>query len=244
MRNIKLTLEYEGSAFHGFQTQKNAKTIQEVLEKALSRLLREKIKVVSCSRTDSGVHAEMHVINFKSKTRLRPGNILGALNKALPKTIAVTEAEYVPASFHSRFDARSKTYRYTVLNRKARPSLYSRYVYRVRSGLKVSEMKKEARDLVGRHDFKAFCASGAGKGSTVRTIKEAKIGKKGDYLFFEIRADGFLYNMVRSIVGTLIEVGRGRFERGRIKAILSEKKRSMTGPTVPAKGLCLIKVDY
>lgn len=256
MRNLKITLEYDGTNYAGWQTQKQ-KTIQAALEKALRKILSEKIKIIGSGRTDAGVHAFEQVANFKTHSRLAARKIQSALNALLPADIAVTKVEEADLKFHALRNVKSKVYRYTILNRPYRSALSRGKVYFCRFPLNIQAMRREAVSLIGRHDFRAFCASGSSAKTTLRTIKAITI-KKIPYTHFsalqkerdnsliviDIKADGFLYNMVRSIVGTLIEVGRGRFGRGSLKKILLSGKRSYAGPTVPAKGLCLLKVNY
>jgi len=244
MRNIKLTLEYDGTNYHGFQSQKNAKAIQDILEAALSDVLGKKTKVISSSRTDSKVHALCHTANFKTASELPLTAMKVKLNEVLPKGIVVKDMWGAHLGFHSQFDAKSKVYRYTILNRDCRSPLYDKYSHLVKYKLNINLMRREARCLVGRHDFKAFQASAAKEGPTVRSVKAVNIKKDGHFIYITIEADGFLYNMVRKIVGTLIEIGRGRFKPGSARMILCSKGKRLSGPTVPARGLCLIDVKY
>ncbi|MFH1779200.1 MAG: tRNA pseudouridine(38-40) synthase TruA [Candidatus Omnitrophota bacterium] len=244
MRNIKLIIEYDGTNYAGWQIQKNAKSIQGTLESALKRIIGEKVRLVSCGRTDSGVHAEGHVANFKTNSKISLVNLQRGLNSILPKDIVIKEAKEVPLDFNSRYDAKSKVYRYTILNRSYPQALYRNYFYYVPYKLGLNLMRREAKCLVGKHDFKSFQAADKKKRSSIRTIKKLNIKRKGDLIEIEIEADGFLYNMVRNIVGTLIEIGRGRFKAGSMKKILKAKNRDLAGPTAPAKGLCLVEVKY
>ena len=244
MRNIRLTLEYDGTNYHGFQRQKNARTIQEVLEEALHKILKERVSLVSSGRTDSKVHALEHIVNFRTKSGILPARLQPALNSLLPVDIVVKDAQPVSLKFHSQFDAESKLYRYTILNRRYGSAFYRKYAWLLNVKMDLKLMKREARALVGRHDFKAFQASGAKEGPTVRTIKALDITRSCDFVYIDIEADGFLYNMVRSITGTLVDIGRGRLSKGTMKRILEKKDRRLIGQTAPAKGLCLIKVKY
>ncbi len=256
MRNLKITLEYDGTNYAGWQTQK-LKTIQATLEKTLRKILCEKIKVIGSGRTDAGVHAFEQVANFKTNSTLSPKRIQSALNALLPDDIAVTKAQEVDLKFHAIRNVKSKVYRYTILNRDYPSALLKDRVYLCRFPLDIQSMRREARALVGRHDFKAFCASASSAKTTLRTIKAITIKKipyshfsgpqkqrDNSLIIIDIQADGFLYNMVRSIVGTLIEIGRGRFGKGSLRKILLSRNRSYAGPTAPAKGLCLLKVNY
>jgi tRNA pseudouridine38-40 synthase len=266
MRNLKITLEYNGTDYAGWQVQNNPaskvrslrkKSIQEVIEKALQKILQEKVKVIASGRTDAGVHALAQAVNFKTNSAVSLRKIQSALNALLPQDIAVTKLEEVGLKFHAIRKARSKVYRYTILNRPYRSALLKDRVYFCTFPLNINVMRKESRCLLGRHDFRAFCASGGYAKNTVRTIKDITIKKiqynpcliaqkQKDYslIVIDIEADGFLYNMVRNIVGTLIDIGRGRFKRGSLKSILYSKDRKCAGFSAPAKGLCLVNVRY
>ncbi len=255
MRNIKLTIEYDGTRYNGWQRQssrisksrtdkRGLKTIQEEIEKALKRLIKEEVVLNGAGRTDSGVHAEAQIANFKTKSTLSIKNIRDGLNSLLPEDIAVKRVEEVGLDFDSRFDSKGKLYRYRIFNAAVRSPLSDRYITLVSYPLDIFKMKKESRMLIGRHDFRAFQASSRKDSNSVRNLKRLDIVKKGRFIDFYIEADGFLHNMVRNIVGTLIEVGRGRFPAGSLKKILSSKSRGSAGPTAPAEGLCLLKVKY
>ncbi len=245
MRNIKLTIEYDGTNYAGWQLQgKKHRTIQEALEKALERILRKRIKITGSGRTDSGVHAKAQVANFKTDSGIAAEKIRLALNAVLPDDITVIKAEEAVLGFHSRFSAKSKVYRYTILNRPSRPTILRDMVYFLSYPLNLRLMRREAKILLGRHNFKSFQAADKEERGAVRTVKRLKITRDRDFIYIDIEADGFIYNMVRNIVGTLIDVGRGRLPEGSIKKILLAKNRRFAGPTVPAKGLCLLEVKY
>jgi len=247
MRNLLLEIEYDGTNYCGWQVQsreKSKKSIQETLEKTLQKILQEKIKLIGSGRTDAGVHALAQIANFKTKSDIAAWKLQKALNGNLPDDIVIKRIEEAPLDFHSRFSAKSKIYRYSVLNRSY-PSALLRYaIYFFPYPLNVKLMQKEAKVLLGKHDFKSFQATQKKENSSIRTLKKLDISKKGDMLTFELEADGFLYNMVRNIVGTLIEIGRGRFPPGSLKKILLAKNRKLAGPTIPARGLCLVRVNY
>lgn len=246
MRNIRITAAYDGTRYAGWQIQKNAGTVQEEIEKTLKKILKEKIKIIAAGRTDSGVHAKAQVANFKTKKNLPLQKLKAALNTNLPKDISITKIKNVPLKTHSRFDAKSKIYRYTILeSRTKNPFLYP-YYYRVRYKLDIPLMKKEAKVLLGKHDFKSFQAKSAFSNikSTARTVKKISVKKEKQFIYIDIEADGFLHNMVRNIVGTLIEIGRGYLPAGSMKKILDSRDRRKAGPTAPAEGLTLIKVKY
>jgi len=247
MRNIRLTIEYDGANYCGWQVQKRKgirPSIQQTIEKALCTITQGKVRLIGSGRTDAGVHALGQVANFTTDSAISCEKLQKALHALLPGDIVVNGVRLADAGFHSRFKARSKVYRYTVVNRTL-PSVFLRstsYFYSFPLDIKL--MQKQARALLGRRDFSAFCASGSSAKSPVRTIKKIEIRKAGDLVSVTIEADGFLYNMARNIVGTLLEVGRGRFPPGSLKKILASGDRRRAGPTAPAKGLCLVEVKY
>ena len=243
MVNIKLVIEYDGTHYFGFQRQKRHITIQQVLEKALSQLCNEPIKVIASGRTDSGVHAKGHVVNFKTSSQLKLSNIVRGLNAILPDDIAARSARFVSPDFHARFSAVGKVYQYTIWNSCKRSPLKKRYNYHYILPLNIMHMKKAARILIGKHDFKAFSSKSIVK-DTVRTLRRLRISQKGSLITFTFEGDGFLYNMVRTIVGTLLLVGRGKLSVYDVRTILTSNDRTKAGPTVPSHGLTLIKVLY
>ncbi|MFA6216269.1 MAG: tRNA pseudouridine(38-40) synthase TruA [Candidatus Omnitrophota bacterium] len=246
MRNIKLTLEYDGTRFAGWQSQRTKKvpTIQATIEGALHQILQEQVKLVASGRTDAGVHAQEQVANFKTGSLLPLARMHEGMNALLPADISVVNIEEAAVDFHSRFHAKSKVYCYTILNRVHRSALLKDRAYFCRFPLKVSLMRQEAACLLGKHNFKAFQATAKKEKNPVKNITQVKIEKKGDCIRIYIQADGFLYNMVRNISGTLIDIGRGKFPQGSMKKILLSKDRKQAGVTAPACGLCLMKVKY
>ncbi|MCK9603664.1 MAG: tRNA pseudouridine(38-40) synthase TruA [Candidatus Omnitrophica bacterium] len=247
MRNLKLEIEYDGSNYCGWQLQrrnKKKRSIQGVLEKTLRKVLREEIKLVGSGRTDAGVHAQAQAANFKTRSDITLVRLQRALNGLLPDDIKVSGIKEASSGFHSRFDAKSKVYRYTILNRPHSSVFLRNRVYFYPLPLKVKIMQEEAKGLKGRHNFKSFQASTKEEKDPVRVIKRIGVTRDKDLIYIDIEADGFLYNMVRNISGTLIEIGRGRFPRGSLKKILAGRNRRLAGPTLPAEGLCLVKVKY
>lgn len=244
MRNIKLTLRYDGTHYSGWQSQKNGKSIQDTIELNLKKITGRRPKLKGSGRTDSGVHAEAQIANFKTDTKIPLSNLMLALNSSLPDDIAVTDISRAPASFDAQRWAKSKVYRYTIFNDTFLDPLIRRYAAKYSFELNISRMRKAASILIGRHDFASFQASDKKERSAVRTIRSIMISRKGRTIDISIEANGFVYNMARSIVGTLVEVGRGRFEPGYVNTIMKKKDRSLAGPTMPAKGLCLVKVRY
>lgn len=252
MRTVKCIVEYEGTRYRGWQAQnagggrvRGARdTVQAALERVLGKILQEKITIFGAGRTDSGVHALGQAAHFKTKSRMPFVELTRAVNALLPEDIAVRTMREVASDFHARFCARSKLYRYTIWNSGEKIVFNRALCFRYPYKLNIALMQREARVLVGRHDFKSFQAADKKERTSVRTVTKLTIRKKDGFVHFEIEANGFLYKMVRSIVGTLLEIGRGRFTEGSARLILMRKQRKYAGPTVPAKGLCLIKVNY
>jgi len=252
MRNLKIIIEYDGTAYCGWQVQNSSRkrSIQETIEKALRKILQENIKIIASGRTDAGVHARAQVANFKTKSKISTDKLQAALNGNLPKDIVITAIEEVASGFHSRFNAKSKLYRYIILNRSYPSALLKDKVYFFRYPLNVALMREEAKALLGKHDFKAFCASSSSAKDTVRRIKKIVVkslpadSKDGSRIVIDIEANGFLYNMVRNITGALVEAGRGKFPKGSLKRILAGKDRKLAGPALPACGLSLVQVKY
>ncbi len=251
MRNIKLTVEYDGTLFHGWQIQdKTKRTVQGEFEKAFKKIFKkERIRLIGSGRTDSGVHALGQAANFKTKSKLELTEIIRALNANLPEDIAVVEAKEMSENFHAQYSAKSKVYRYAILNRPVRSALSRNYFYFFPSPLNVNLMRQEAEGLMGKKDFRSFMASDPAihdekNKTTVRIMKNISIKRASDFIHIDIEANGFLYRMVRNIVGTLLDIGSGRLPRGGIKKILALKSRTAAGRTASAKGLCLMEVKY
>lgn len=246
MPNIRLTLEYDGAAYHGWQRQPSVPTIQGTIEAAVRAVSREKVNVTGAGRTDAGVHALGQVANFKTRSRLAADVWVRALNRYLPDDIAILRAERVPAGFHSRYDALEKTYEYHILNRRVRTAMGRQYLEIVHPPLDLARMRRGARPLIGRHDFTAYRAGGLQpeEKSSICTLREIRIVKRGDEVRILLRADRFLYQMVRTIVGTLVEVGLERRPAADMQRILASKNRGLAGQTAPANGLFLVKVVY
>ena len=244
MRNIKLTISYDGTNYKGWQVQKNGWTVQAEIEHAIMEIFGKRHRVHGAGRTDAGVHAKAQVAHFKAPPAILVEKIPTALNAILPEDVAIIHAEEVPPDFHSRFDAGSKRYRYCVLNSRCRDPFSEKYSWRVPYRLDIPLMEKEASFLLGRHDFKSFQARDKRERISVREIFHIDIKKKKTFLTIDIEADGFLYNMVRNIVGTMVDIGRGYFPPGSMRKILKNRDRTTAGPTAPAKGLFLVEVKY
>lgn len=243
--NYKLLIQYDGSRYDGWQKQGNTdNTIQGKLEHVLSRMTDETIEIHGAGRTDAGVHALGQVANFHTKKKYSAEEILIYMNQYLPDDIAVCQVENVPERFHARLNATGKVYVYTVRNSIV-PDVFARkQEYQVESPLDVEAMKKAAQYFVGRHDFKSFCSNKRYKKSTERTIYSCSIEEEGSRIRFVWHGEGFLYNMVRILTGTLIEVGLGMRTPESMSSILEGKNRELAGMTAPAQGLCLMKVEY
>lgn len=244
MRNIKLTISYDGTHYAGWQFQKNARTIQEVIQAALKKITGAKTNITASGRTDAGVHAEAQIANFRTRSKIPLDKLRMALNSALPRDIVITDAEEAPVRFNAQHDAKSKLYRYAIYNDNFIDPFVRRYAAKVFYKLNIDSMKKAARLLEGRHDFKSFQTQDGEEKDSARRIYHIKVEKSGKLVYIYMKADGFLYNMARNIAGILVEVGRGKIRPSDVKAILSRKDRRHCGPTMPAKGLRLIKVNY
>jgi tRNA pseudouridine38-40 synthase len=277
MRNIRLLIAYDGTDFHGWQRQSNALTVQECLESAIERILGERAQVWGSGRTDAGVHALNQVANFKTDCPIPCENLMKALNDALPPTVRIKDSHEVSAKFHARYDVRSKTYRYRILQAPVCPPFLWRFVWHYPFPLDGGRMTEAAKLFEGEHDFTSFAAvdgsaaeescQGAGKdrnaprrdggsdaqpaahkieAAMVRRIFASRIFRhpRTSMLIYEVSGNGFLHHMVRNMVGTLMEVGRGKLEPGGIIRILKARDRTMAGPTAPAQGLCLVEVEY
>ncbi len=247
MRNIKLTVAYDGTNYHGFQKQYNTGllTIQEVLENALFRLSKREIKVTGAARTDAGVHARGQVINFDASSWSIPSErVVFALNGMLPRDIVIMSSEQVDLDFHARYSALSKTYFYVLYN-DSKPSPFWRlYSCFMPYSLDIPAMKSAALMMEGENDFSAFQASGSSVKSTVRTLFKTDVRKKGKFVYLTFKGNGFLYNMVRIMVGTLLEIGQGKRLPEETEQIIASRKREMAGFTAPACGLYLKLVEY
>ena len=244
MKRVKLVVAYDGTNYHGWQVQDNGITIEEVLNRTISELVQEDIKVIGASRTDAGVHACGNVAVFDTESRIPGDKFSFALNQRLPEDIRIQESCEVDADFHPRYADTVKTYEYNLLNRRFElPSkrLYAAFCY---YPMDIERMNQAAAYLVGEHDFKSFCSAGAQVQTTVRTIYAVNVTKEDDMVHIRITGNGFLYNMVRIIAGTLMQVGTGLMEPEQVKEILEARDRSKAGPTAVAKGLTLVEIRY
>lgn len=245
MRNIKVILQYEGTRYQGWQRQGNTgNTIQGKLEALLTKMCGRKVEVDGSGRTDAGVHAYGQVANFHIETEMGLQEIMDYMNQYLPEDIAVIDIEEMPERFHSRLNAKGKIYRYRVINSGVPHIFDRRYAYAVEEELDMEAMESAAKLLCGTHDFRAFTSNKRSRKSTVRTVDSILIEKKGDEICFTFQGDGFLYHMVRIMMGTLLEVGMHKRDAAQIEGLLESGTREDAGYLVPAKGLALVEVFY
>lgn len=241
---VQLKVAYDGTNYHGWQLQPNGITIESVLNQALSDLLGETITVTGASRTDAGVHSLGNAAVFDTNTKIPAEKISYALNQRLPEDVVIQESKEVAADFHPRRCNSRKTYEYRILNRKFPDPTRRSNTYFYHYGLNVDKMRQAAGFLVGEHDFKSFCSIHTSAETTIRKINEITVSKEDDLICIRISGNGFLYNMVRIIAGTLVEVGNGRLKPEDVERILNEKDRSLAGPTAPACGLTMIGIEF
>jgi tRNA pseudouridine38-40 synthase len=254
MRNIKLTMEYDGTDYVGWQRQTNGLSIQQVIEEAIEEITGETVKVNGSGRTDSGVHALGQTANFLTGTSIPTAKIPAALNSVLPRDIVIKDAQEMPLDFHARFSCKAKEYRYQVYNGETPTAIMRRYCYHVPRHLDLDAMAGALKLLEGTHDFTCFKAAGSSVENCVRHIYRAKLSKQKDMLqkdmlqkdmlVFTFKGNGFLYNMVRIMVGTVLQTGMGKRPLENISQLLKARDRTLAGPTAPAKGLFLVKVYY
>ncbi len=245
MRNIKLTIEYDGKEFNGWQKQPNKLNIQGTIEKAIEKITGEETNLIASGRTDAGVHALGQVANFKTNSNIPIEKIPIAINSNIKKSIVIKTAEEVDEKFHSRLTCKQKTYRYIINNTKQGTAIYRNLETHIPVKLDIKKMKKAIKYFEGQHDFKAFKASGTSSKSSIRTIYKAEIiEKENERIWIELTGNGFLYNMVRIIAGTLVDVGLGKISPEEIPNIIKSKKRENAGKTLKPQGLYLVEVKY
>lgn len=244
MRNIKLTIEYDGKDFNGWQKQPNKLNIQGEIERAIYNITKEEVDLIGSGRTDAGVHAWNQIANFKTNSNISIEKMAIAINSQLKNSIVVKKAEEVDERFHSRYNAKRKTYRYVINNTEYGSAIYRNLEYHFPIKLNVEKMQEAVKYFEGEHDFKAFKSSGTSGKNSVRTIYKAEVKTDGERILIELTGNGFLYNMVRIISGTLLDVGLGKIEASEIEDIINSKDRTKAGKTLPAHGLYLVKVNY
>ncbi len=244
MTRLFLTLRYRGTNYHGWQVQPNGVTVQETLQNAIEAVTGVRAGVIGCSRTDAGVHAEKFCCTFDTESPLRGERLALALNANLPFDVAVSDVREVAADFHPRYDARGKRYVYRIWNGRQRNPFYEENAVHIAVPLDERKMDTAAKDFLGTHDFAPFCAAGSSVEDTVRTVTRCDVERFGDLVTVTVEADGFLYNMVRIMVGTLLDIASGRLSADVIPAIFEQNEREAAGTTAPAKGLTLQDVFY
>lgn len=244
MRNIKLTIEYDGKDFNGWQKQPNKLNIQGTIEKAIETITKEPVDLTASGRTDAGVHAIAQVANFKTNSNIPIEKFAVAINSNLKKSILIKSAEEVDERFHSRLTCKRKTYCYVINNSAVGTAIFRNLETHIGVPLDVEKMQEAISYFKGEHDFKAFKSSGTSSKSSVRTIYDASVKKEGDKIYISLTGNGFLYNMVRIISGTLVEVGMGKIKPKEIFNIIKSGKRENAGKTLPPQGLYLVKVEY
>ncbi len=245
LKNYKITIEYDGSAYHGWQRQSDLPTIQDEIEKALMTMTGKKLSLIGSGRTDAGVHAFGQVANFHCDTSLSPEVFQKGLNSLIPNDIVITDCRQVHEKFHARYDVISKIYYYRILNRVIPAAIFRQYAWHVPKKLNLEDMRNALGYIIGTHDFKAFEGAGSPRANTTRCVVNADLVEKKDgHLVFKIEGDGFLRFMVRNIIGTLLDVGLGKMTTNDFKKIFESKDRNLAGATAPAYGLFLKQVKY
>ncbi|WP_202710051.1 tRNA pseudouridine(38-40) synthase TruA [Sporosalibacterium faouarense] len=244
MKNIRLTIEYDGTRFNGWQKQPNQRTIQGEIEKALKKITNQEVCIHGSGRTDKGVHARGQVASFHTQSRIPEDRFKVALNSILPKDITIKNSEQVNNDFHARFSAIGKEYSFLIYNHRIRSSLVREYSYHVKYDLNIERMKRASEDFIGEHDFRSFMTSGSSIKDTVRRIDKFTINRDNNIIKLRVSGNGFLYNMVRIMTGTLIDIGCGKLSEDIIPSILNSRKRDNAGHTAKPQGLYLEKVFY
>ena len=245
IRNLKITISYSGKDLHGWQIQKNAVTVQQRFQEAVFSVLGNTPDIKGCSRTDTGVHANMYVISMKTDHKISCERLKAALNRYLPLDIVVTSVEQAPIDFHARYSCKGKRYIYKILNREVRDPFCEGYALHYRYEIDVDMLNSAAQSYVGTHDFTSFCTlDKREKGDFTRTVKSFSVYREGDFVYMSVEADGFLYNMVRIMVGTLLKIQQGKLSVDSIPDIIKAENRKEAGPTAPACGLYLDQVFY
>ncbi len=244
MRNLLLTIQYDGSAYHGWQVQKNALTVQEVFQNAVEKVFGERLDVKGCSRTDSGVHANMYCLSLKTDMNISCSGVVCALNAKLPDDICVKACKETADDFHPRYSCKSKEYLYKIYNGKIRNPFYSKYAYHYRPHIDADYLNEQAKAFIGTHDYSGFCSVKSDVEDTLRTVTDFQVWREQDMVYFKVEADGFLYNMVRIMIGTLLFVSEGKIKENQLESIIESKDRRRAGKTAPPHGLYLNKINY
>ena len=244
MRNLLLTISFDGTNYHGWQVQDNAVTVQQTLQDALEQICSSRDNIIGCSRTDAGVHANMYCCNMRTENPIDCKKLVGALNAVLPRDIAALDCKEVDCDFHARYDCRSKEYIYKIWNSPNKNPFNFNHSLHYKYPLDEKFLSGQAKAYIGTHHFDSFCAAGSSVEDTERTVMNASVEREGDMVIFRVEADGFLYNMVRIMAGTLIDISRGRIPADSIGQIIEARNRFAAGYTAPARGLFLNKIHY
>lgn len=244
MKKLAITIQYDGSAYHGWQVQKNAVTVQQTFQDAVEKVFGQRLDVTGCSRTDTGVHANMYVLTIQTDMNISDEGVIMALNSNLPDDIAVIDCKEADNDFHPRYSCKSKEYVYKLYNGKRRNPFLSKYALYYRRSIDADYLNEQAKAFIGTHDYSGFCSSKSDVEDTVRTVYSFSVERAGDMVLFRVEADGFLYNMVRIMVGTLLFVSEGKIKAGELEDIINSKDRSRAGKTAAAHGLYLNRVNY
>ena len=244
MRNLKVMMAFRGTNYHGYQKQENALTVQEVVESAVSKILNIPTRIYGCSRTDTGVHAEQFCFSFNTEREIPVKNFVRGINGYLPDDISVLSCEEVPPDFHARYSCRGKTYLYKIHSSESKNPFMTDLALHYRRELNIPLIQEASKHFIGTHDFASFCSNCSEKQSTIRTIYDITIEKNESFVLMLVKGDGFLYNMVRVLVGTLLDVSEGRIDVSKLDDILKARDRKCAGRTAPAHGLYLHEVFY
>lgn len=244
MRNLLLTISFDGTDYHGWQVQENAVTVQQTLQDALEHICSKRDNIIGCSRTDAGVHANMYCCNVRTESVIDCRKLVGALNAVLPRDISAIDCREVDFDFHARYDCKSKEYIYKIWNSPNKNPFFYNYSLHYKYPLDEKFLSEQAKAFIGTHYFDSFCAAGSSVEDTQRTVMNACVEREGDMVIFRVEADGFLYNMVRIMTGTLIDIARKKIPADSIEQIILSRNRSAAGYTAPAHGLYLNKIHY
>lgn len=244
MKKLAITIQYDGSNYHGWQVQNNAVTIQQTFQDAVEKVFLKRLDVKGCSRTDSFVHANMYVLTLETDMNISNEGVIMALNSKLPNDIAVIDCKECENDFHPRYSCKSKEYIYKIYNGKRPNAFLPKYAFYYRRNIDADYLNREAQAFVGTFDYSAFCSAKSDVEDTVRSVKSFSVWRQGDMVYFKVEADGFLYNMVRIMVGTLLFVSEGKIKEGELSSVILSKERKRAGKTAPPQGLYLNKINY
>ena len=244
MKKLAITIQYDGSNYHGWQVQNNAVTVQQTFQDAVEKVFLKRLDVKGCSRTDSFVHANMYVLTLETDMNISNEGVIMALNSKLPNYIAVIDCKECENDFHPRYSCKSKEYIYKIYNGKRPNAFLPKYAFYYRRNIDADYLNREAQAFVGTFDYSGFCSAKSDVEDTVRSVKSFSVWRQGDMVYFKVEADGFLYNMVRIMVGTLLFVSEGKIKEGELSSVILSKERKRAGKTAPPQGLYLNKINY